>query len=163
MAQFTKHEVSSWPEGTKMCSVCRILKSLDNFTKHPGGVLGRHNKCRQCRVPERVLQRQSWTFVDTMYRQARSRAPKIGKVFSLTKEDIVIPEICPILQVPLVHERGHQFAPSLDRINSSLGYTKDNVMVISYRANVLKNNMTPDESILLSRWLVDNSNRVLGG
>jgi hypothetical protein len=40
-------------------------------------------------------------------------------------------------------------SPSLDRIDSSKGYVKGNVRVISHRANLLKNNATVEELKLL--------------
>jgi hypothetical protein len=36
-------------------------------------------------------------------------------------------------------------SPSIDRVDSSKGYTKDNIQVISHRANNLKNNATLEE------------------
>ena len=36
-------------------------------------------------------------------------------------------------------------SPSLDKIIPSLGYVKDNIWVISYRANTIKNNCTFEE------------------
>ena len=40
-------------------------------------------------------------------------------------------------------------APSIDRIDNSKGYTKENIMVVSNRANMIKNNATIDELIMI--------------
>lgn len=48
---------------------------------------------------------------------------------------------------------GRENAPSLDRIDSDKGYTRDNTRVISNRANTLKNNMTLEECRLILKDL----------
>lgn len=53
-------------------------------------------------------------------------------------DDVVIPELCPVFGTPMDK-------PSLDRKDNSKGYTRDNVRVISDRANRLKNNGTLEE------------------
>ena len=73
-----------------------------------------------------------------MWSRAKYRAKQKGLDFNITKEDIVIPDICPLLGTPMQ-------SPSLDRIDSSKGYIKDNVWVISNRANTLKNDATLTE------------------
>jgi hypothetical protein len=67
--------------------------------------------------------------------------------FDLTIDDIVIPEFCPCLGMRLVRgKRAHGPAsPTLDRKRPELGYTRDNIWVISYRANRIKNDATPEE------------------
>ncbi len=81
-----------------------------------------------------------------MYSQAKGRAKKSGLAFDLDIEDCVIPEFCPILGIPIIQiPRGEKMtgrkrspnSPSLHRINPSGGYTKDNVLVVSWRANDL--------------------------
>jgi hypothetical protein len=77
--------------------------------------------------------------------RAKLRAKKFGLEFNLTKYDIKIPPVCPILNIPLVIEAGQGHlpgAPSLDRIDNSKGYIKGNVAVISHRANTLKSDIT---------------------
>jgi hypothetical protein len=78
---------------------------------------------------------------------ARSRARKKGVPFSLTAADVVIPELCPVLGIPLVFGKGTVCpnSPSIDRIVPELGYVPGNVIVVSFRANVIKQNATPDE------------------
>lgn len=39
----------------------------------------------------------------------------------------------------------HQASPQLDRIDNTKGYTKDNVVVVSKRANTIKNDATVQE------------------
>jgi hypothetical protein len=73
-----------------------------------------------------------------LWSRAKYRAKQKGREFTITKEDIVIPDICPLLGTPMK-------SPSLDRIDSSKGYVKGNVWVISNRANTLKNDATLTE------------------
>jgi hypothetical protein len=51
----------------------------------------------------------------------------------------------------------HFNAPSVDRINSTKGYTKDNIWIISHRANQLKNDATLAEMKLM----VENLNQFI--
>src|SRR5208283_2776809 len=87
-----------------------------------------------------------------MLTEAKRRAKKYGLDFNLELEDIVIPEVCPALGIPLFSgglSEGKRMqgpnSPSLDRVDSSKGYVKDNVRVISWRANKIKSNATADE------------------
>lgn len=83
---------------------------------------------------------------------ARQRAKNKGLEFDITHEDIHIPEMCPILNRPL--ERFTPYAPSIDRIDSSRGYTKDNVWVISRRANLMKNDGTLEDLKEFAKWAI---------
>jgi len=67
--------------------------------------------------------------------------------FDLTIDDIVIPEKCPLLDISFIvgEKNNYQFSYSLDRKDNSKGYTKDNIWVISVKANSMKNNATREE------------------
>jgi hypothetical protein len=73
-----------------------------------------------------------------LYGSAKSRATGKNREFSIELEDICIPPICPVFLTPMI-------SPSIDRIDSSKGYIKGNIRVISRRANILKNNATVEE------------------
>ncbi len=90
-----------------------------------------------------------------LYYSAKTRAKKRGIAFSISIEDIVIPKRCPILGVRItVGKKGwHQSSPSLDRIIPSRGYTKTNIVVISHRANRIKNDATINELIQIVKFL----------
>lgn len=86
-----------------------------------------------------------------MFDAARNRCSKNKTIFTITLDDVVIPEFCPILKQPLkVRTR---YAPSLDRIVPSLGYIPGNVWVISRKANVMKNDATYEELQEFSKWV----------
>jgi hypothetical protein len=80
--------------------------------------------------------------------KAKHRAKKAGLDFNVGLEDVVIPKVCPVLGIPIIRGTGSRpspNSPSLDRIDPAKGYVKGNVMVISNRANTLKNNASADE------------------
>ena len=86
-------------------------------------------------------------YKEHMLSHAKIRAKKYGLDFDLTVEDLNIPQICPILEVPLVigTNRDYEYSPSLDRIDNSKGYIKGNVQIISKKANSMKNSASISE------------------
>jgi hypothetical protein len=96
-----------------------------------------------------------------MLRGAKNRAEKYGIACTISEQDIVIPEFCPLLGLRLKRGVGKQHAasPSLDRIEPSNGYVPGNVWVISHRANELKRDATVWELLTLASNL---SRKVLG-
>lgn len=98
---------------------------------------------------QKKQRKESWlrNYKQSMLMKARQRAQKYRFEFNLTLEDIIIPEICPILEVPLVigTKGDYEYTPSLDRIDNTKGYIKGNVQVISKKANSMKNSATIDE------------------
>ncbi len=90
-----------------------------------------------------------------MLRGAKQRAARKGIEFRLTELDIVIPETCPVLGIPLARYCGNKAggAPTLDRKDNSLGYIPGNVAVISHRANRLKGDATLDEMLAIVRYM----------
>lgn len=95
--------------------------------------------------------------IRTIYNRLKASAKKRKIPFSLTLTDLnnlSWPITCPILNIPLKFNRGQACddSYSIDRIDSTLGYTIDNIVVISLRANKLKNNATKDELQRLSEF-----------
>jgi len=82
-----------------------------------------------------------------MLMRAKVRAKEYGLAFDIGIEDVVIPEKCPLLGVDLVvgSREENENSPSIDRIDNTKGYKKDNVWVISRRANSIKNNASLKE------------------
>ena len=90
-----------------------------------------------------------------LVRAAKARAKKKGIPFDITIEDFILPEKCPLLEIPLTVGYGNsqENSYSLDKIIPDLGYVKGNVWVISNKANMIKNNASLEELKLLVKNL----------
>jgi len=82
--------------------------------------------------------------------RTRSRAKRKKLAFNLRRGDIQIPDVCPVLGIPIIlgpagRKGGTPNSPSIDRIDPTQGYVRGNVRVISNRANTLKNDATIEE------------------
>jgi gas vesicle protein len=88
---------------------------------------------------------------------AKRRAKDNGVPFTISKQDIIdifpLDGKCPMLGITLQfnNKQSKDDSPSLDRIVPKLGYVPGNILLISYRANRIKNDATVNEleSILL--------------
>lgn len=87
--------------------------------------------------------------------RVKSRAKRLNIPFNLELADIIIPTHCPVLGLKIQTGQGYNpvNSPSLDRINPKGGYIKDNIRVISNRANLLKSNATVEEMRLVLKDL----------
>lgn len=93
-----------------------------------------------------------------MLSTARQRAKKRGIEFNITKEDIILPDVCPILGIKLEMNLdsgagGKENSYSLDRIDQSKGYIKGNIQVISHKANSMKFTASKEELLKFSNWI----------
>lgn len=92
-----------------------------------------------------------------LWSSARKRAADHGVPFTIEPADIVIPEFCPILDIPLGRGKGRggsrPGSPTLDRIWPELGYIPGNVAVISHRANTIKGDATCEELTRVLSWV----------
>jgi len=93
-----------------------------------------------------------------MFNSAKQRAKSKKLEFTITLTDVKLPEddLCPVLGIPiLLQDYQSDNSPSLDRIDNSRGYTPENVMVISNRANRLKRNGTAEEHYRIFRYMTN--------
>jgi hypothetical protein len=90
-----------------------------------------------------------------LWKAALERSQKSGLEFTISIDDVVIPEVCPVLGIPIkVGEGCHSDnSPSLDRIDNTKGYVKGNVCVISYKANAIKNTGSADEHRKVAEYI----------
>lgn len=97
----------------------------------------------------------------TLFNAAHSRAIKKRYEFNITHEDIIIPEICPYLKVPLKSKfdkdvkQHEQYKATLDRIDSTKGYIKGNIQVISLLANIMKNYANEEQLIQFAKSVLE--------
>jgi len=93
-----------------------------------------------------------------MIKRAEAAAKWQGLAFNLKRDDLFIPSVCPVLGMKLIwprkpDSRRRDNMPTIDRVNSRRGYVRGNVMVISFRANILKRDATLDELKALVRYV----------
>ena len=156
----------------KRCSSCGKLKDESEFYHYKPSKDGLTHQCKQCMSEYRASKREHYKEymayrreVDNetikanrrkhyrnhpesrMLMAAKQRAKNQGLEFNLTIDDIVIPDKCPLLEVPFVAgEKGnYEYTPSLDRIDPTRGYIKGNVWLITKRSNTMKNSATREE------------------
>jgi hypothetical protein len=114
---------------------CGTIKTVRRSSMKPGHTVS-------CGCYRKSTRKKGQDPRSPMLGRAKYRAKQKGLDFNITKEDIVIPDICPLLGTPMK-------SPSLDRIDPTKGYIKGNVWVISNRANTLKNDASLQELELL--------------
>lgn len=95
--------------------------------------------------------------IRTIYNRLKASAKKRNILFDLTLMDLYeinIPLRCPILGIPLKFNRGkvEDNSVSYDRKDNDIGYTRDNMIIISYRANVLKRDASKNELKQISEY-----------
>lgn len=111
----------------------------------------------QERSVEKRLYQKDWRQRNREHRmllKAQERARREGLLCTITVDDIVIPDTCPVFGTPLVwSDTPTGDTPTLDRIIPMLGYVPGNIAVLSFRANRIKNNATLAELKQLVAWL----------
>ena len=110
-------------------------------TKKDGGI------DKQIKIPIKSPEYLLW------YRAKESSKIR-NKEFNLEVEDIIIPTYCPYLNIELLtspENTNHSDYYSIDRIDSSKGYVKGNIQIISRLANTMKNNATTEQLITFSQ------------
>jgi hypothetical protein len=85
----------------------------------------------------------------------KTRAKRKGLEFNLTPSDIVIPDVCPVLGIPIIQGQSvsNDNSPSIDRIDNTKGYVRGNIRIISDRANKLKSDGALEEIVAIAVYM----------
>jgi hypothetical protein len=152
----------------KICAKCGVEKPFEEFYKNKKNSTGYTSYCKECHwkashsSPNRRSVAAAYYHKNKqahpekyLWKQAKHRAKwdYNNMEFSISVEDIIIPEKCPYLGTSF-DLTDKEFSPSLDRIDSAKGYTKENIMVISYKANRMKSNATDLELIAFAKGIL---------
>jgi hypothetical protein len=137
----------------KPCRSCGAQLPLTDFDRDRRNTDGRTNVCKPCRADrargkyEGKLRHRA----GALYQRARYRAEKKGLDFDLTVdwvEDALRAGTCQATGVPFDMSLGHVrnlYAPSLDKVDPSGGYTQDNTKVVLYAYNAAKSTASDAE------------------
>lgn len=85
-------------------------------------------------------------FLSGVVRTIKAKAKRDNLNFDLEVSKLKVPEVCPVLGVPLDWgAEDRDTTPSIDRLIPDLGYVLSNVRIVSHRANRLKQDATVEE------------------
>lgn len=136
-------EVNPRAASHSYCPPCKRIYDKDWYSKNT--VHRQQSMRRRHRADPRVM----------MLAAAKKRASAKGIEFLITRADLEVPFVCPVLGIIIeVNERRWQdSSPTIDRIDTRRGYVPGNVCVISARANRIKNDATADELERIAAYL----------
>ena len=161
----------------KTCTKCGKYLPWEDFGDRRGSSSGKNSQCKVCDGIRGTTYRKSTALVKSKInansmdpneylnsvpkmvnplnktiQSTRIRAREKGFEHDIVYDDLLpIPKLCPLLQIPLFYSTNTitDNTPSIDRIDTSKGYTKDNVWIVSNKANRIKSNATIEELELL--------------
>lgn len=133
-------------------SMAAISSNLARCPLH--GTPTKRESCKDCNAAYMrayLRKRRVETPAYDLWERAKQRAHRQGVPFDINRDDIVIPDRCPVLGIELkIGARRSDRSPSLDRVVPAAGYVKGNVRVISDKANRLKGNRTVKQLLHLA-------------
>jgi len=151
------------------------MKPFSEFNKETRAKDGRRSECRKC---ERKQRREYYRSgrqaaatranpescqLSNMVKKSKMRAKEKNLAHDIDIEylrSLGLPSHCPYLGIKLrwkvqaglgVKAKPFPESPSLDRIDSSKGYVKGNVIIVSHRANSIKRDADEQELYKLAR------------
>lgn len=166
-------------KNSKLCSYCKNEKLFSEFSKNKAALDGLQYKCRSCDIAyqseRRIENKEKNSEYSKQYQRNRrknfeyrlkmlinaskQRAKNKNREHSITLEDVKeiypIDGCCPIFGMKLEFNSSgfRESSPSIDRINSEKGYTKENIQIISWKANRIKGYASLQELEMLISYM----------
>ena len=133
---------------TKPCFKCKETKEVSLFFKHNQTSDGYHSWCKSCCTEGNIKSRAKvYSTIEgrakIFLQSCKRSAAKRNQEFSLTIEDIVSfwnkqNKTCAYSGVEMTLDAGKLNTVSIERINSEVGYTKENTVLVCYIVNRMK-------------------------
>ena len=156
---------------SKVCVVCNEDKFLSEYSKNVSASDGLQYRCKTCdsayqkkRRADNLEQnleygrayqkkrRKNFDYrLKMLINASKQRAKDKDRVHEITVDDLkaIYPKDgkCPIFGIEMEFNSAgfRENSPSIDRIDSSKGYTLDNIQIISWKANRIKSSATVEE------------------
>ena len=158
-----KYRSDFYPENynrTLTCWDCKETKSMRLFPYRKQYKDNKEKRCKQCitidhrkRVKNYTIEQFTNEMILSTQANARKRARNGRKecgINTITVDDVLTLKsqqnnICIYSGRTLVWERNHPDKASIDRIDSSKGYTPDNIQLVTHLVNQAKSNLYHDE------------------
>jgi hypothetical protein len=135
------------------------------LAKRKAKVLTKEEKAKKAEADKRhrlSAQYNPEKFVNYLYGNAKQGADKRGLEFSLTKKDIMQLCIeskgkCALSGLPLSSEYNDPMKASIDRIDSDIGYTRENVHLVGTMVNIAKNKYSVELFVEMCKGVARNA------
>jgi hypothetical protein len=151
-------------------SICKLCKTELIVGKTWTNALAKipHYRCRACisanrkeyylenktHIRNRINTQRRTAPENQMLTRCKNRAKELNIEFNLELEDIVFPVCCPVFNTKLEYAGlKPENRYSIDRIDSTKGYIKGNIQIISQLANTMKSNATKEQLIMFANWI----------
>lgn len=139
------------------CTFCKDYHLKEDMYITEKGLKRRDLRCKSCSQTRSKKYRTN-NMEKVLLANAKVRALKNNLDFNIEIEDILIPKICPLLEIPIVIGNSiseRDSSPSLDRIDNTKGYVKGNIRVISNLANSIKRDLSRDQLQTFIKNIID--------
>lgn len=148
------------------CTICGCEKEISEFLQDKQASKGYRNQCKLCLRERYKLiwnkRREGYNEAMRKYRStnkgaimtsitaAKQRSKKQGIPFDLDLEYVTNlfdkqKGLCAITGEVMVPKSKDRMSPSLDKINPSKGYVKGNVQWLTWKANMIKQDLNMEE------------------
>ena len=155
----------------KICLSCRGKFPIERFytyTRKKDGYIFYSPRCKEC---ENLLHRKRFDIspekrATILFHSAKTHSKERKCPFSITKEDIIAQYKtqngkCYYSGIPMSSLSKTHTKMSLDRKNSALGYTKENIVLCCWQVNNMKKNYSEIDFLQVCKSIYDFSmNRV---
>lgn len=135
----------------KKCSSCQVVLPVGSFTRASDRKDGLKPICRDCASRLNKEWKRN-NYAKALLKSVRNGAEKRGLEFSITLEDVFIPNVCPVFGTEFSFTGSRDNRPSIDRIRNDVGYVQGNIVVVSMRANRTKSDLSLDELRMLLKF-----------
>lgn len=143
---------------TKPCFKCKETKEVALFFKHNQTSDGYHSWCKACCTEGNIKSRAKvYSTIEgrakIFLQSCKRSATKRQQIFDLKIEDIVTfwnkqNKICAYSGVEMTLEAGKLNTVSIERIDSSVGYTKENTVLVCNIINRMKSDFQYEDFYL---------------
>lgn len=164
---------SEWKDGKLLCHYCGEYKSIDNFSPNGSKSAVRNNRRKICK--ECYSKRQRYHDISLSdskkldkclrfrFLGARDRALKSNIYFNITYEYIkelwkYQNGLCALSGIPMTYSLKEGRVPtnvSIDKIDRTRGYTKDNIQLVCMACNQIKSDLTEEEMYNFCKKIVE--------
>nr|QBK92965.1 MAG: gametogenetin [Pithovirus LCPAC403] len=144
-------------KGKKECITCKLIKDVSMFGTYSIELSGLNSKCKVCRAEYRSERLSKLdNFIGYLYASSKSNAKKRRLGHNIAKDDIMKlweeeKKTCVGTGFTMTHIKTppdfcrislpHYYNMSIDRINSNLGYIKENIQLCTLGYNQIKGNL----------------------